>query len=273
MAEREPVTPDSITALIYGKGGEVDGRVDGFVRELKCRCPLSIRGCDWLGKLDNIVEHISGCVKVKIECQKGCGEVLQKCDTLDHQKKCPFRNQRCEYCRKEVQANRTNEHARICLDNPDGVVTCPYKEVGCETIEIARKDLNTHITQNMISHQELLVHELNQLRIGNEQLRTENKQLSDKMNKNEFETRNIQTNLLRSNTNTNRSIWILLALVITGMAILIPLLLMERDRIHQNELSVQTLEQSIQSVIQSIQTHKQSIHILTRKLFVTQLEY
>ncbi|KAI6656659.1 TNF receptor-associated factor 6-like [Oopsacas minuta] len=198
---------------------------------------------------------MNGCDKVKIKCEKGCGEVLQKCDTLDHQKKCPFRNQMCEYCRKEVQANRTNEHARICLDNPDGVVTCPYMEVGCETIEIARKDLNTHITQNMISHQKLLLHELNQLRIGNEQLRTENKQLNDKMNKKEFETTNKQTDLYRS-------IWILLALVITGIAILIPLILMERDKIQRNELSIQSHEQSIQSSIQSIQTYEQSIQSL-----------
>ncbi|KAI6654573.1 hypothetical protein LOD99_969 [Oopsacas minuta] len=60
-----------------GRGEEVNGRVDGFVRELKCRCPLAIQGCDWSGKLDNIEEHINGCVKVKIKCQKECGEVLQ----------------------------------------------------------------------------------------------------------------------------------------------------------------------------------------------------
>ncbi|KAI6656657.1 hypothetical protein LOD99_11252 [Oopsacas minuta] len=111
----------------------------------------------------------------------------------------------------------------------------------------------------MISHQKLLLHELNQLRIGNEQLRTENKQLNDKMNKKEFETTNKQTDLYRSDINNNWSIWILLALVITGIAILIPLILMERDRIHQNEQSIQSHEQSIQSNKQSIQSNKQSI--------------
>ncbi|KAI6646766.1 TNF receptor-associated factor 6-like [Oopsacas minuta] len=157
MAEREAVTPDSISTLIYvdmrgktggyrtdllkeqvsenmkkllicskcdgisketkmtegktfctncteGRGGEVDGRVDGLVRELKCRCPLSTRGCDWSGKLDNIEEHMNGCDKVKIKCQKGCGEVLQKCDTIHHQKECPFRILECEYCKENVRA-------------------------------------------------------------------------------------------------------------------------------------------------------------------------
>ncbi|KAI6658960.1 hypothetical protein LOD99_14636 [Oopsacas minuta] len=273
MAEREPVTPDSISTLIYvdmrgetggyrtdllkeqisknmrkfiicskcdgiskepkftesktfctncteGRGGEVDGRVDEFVRELKCRCPLSIR---------------------------------------DHQKECPFRIQVCDYCKEDVRANKANEHIRLCQHNPDGVITCPYMEVGCDTFEIARKNLETHITQNMISHQKLLLRELNQLRTGNQQLRSENKQLSDKIDKKEFETTNKQTNLSRNDTNNNRCLWILLTLVIMGIAILIPLLLMERDRIHQNELSIQSHEQSIQSHEQSIQSNKQSI--------------
>ncbi|KAI6654987.1 hypothetical protein LOD99_11444 [Oopsacas minuta] len=234
------------TNCVEGRGGEVDGRIDGFVRELKCRCPLSIRGCDWSGKLHNIEEHMNGCVKSKIKCQIGCGKVLQKCDTIDHQKECPFRIQECEYCKEDVRANKANEHIRLCQHHPYGVVTCPYME-------------------NMISHQKLLLRDLNQLRTGNQQLRTgnqqlrtENKQLSDKIGKKEFET-NKQTNLFRNDTNNNRSIWILLTLVIMGIAILIPLLLMERDRIHQNELSIQSTIQSIMSNGQSMQSNGQSI--------------
>ncbi|KAI6655943.1 TNF receptor-associated factor 4 [Oopsacas minuta] len=200
------------TNCTEGRGGEVDEQVEEFVRELKCRCPPSIRGCDCSGKLNNIEEHMNGCVKEKMKCQKGCGKVLQKCDTLGHQKECPFRNQRCKYCRKEVQANRTKEHARICLGNPDGVVICPYKEVGCETIEIARKDLDTHITKKMISHQKLLLCELNQLR--------------EKMDMKEFEI----SNLDRWNTSRTRSIWVISALVIMGIAILIQLVLIVNQK-------------------------------------------
>ncbi|KAI6646767.1 TNF receptor-associated factor 4-like isoform X2 [Oopsacas minuta] len=50
-------------------------------------------------------------------------------------------------------------------------------EVGCDTIEIARKNLETHITQNVVGHQKLLLHELNQLRTENKQLRADNEQL------------------------------------------------------------------------------------------------
>ncbi|KAI6646776.1 TNF receptor-associated factor 6-like isoform X3 [Oopsacas minuta] len=120
---------------------------------------------------------MNGCDKVKIICQKGCGEVLQNCDTIDHQKECPFRILECEYCKENVRANQVNEHIRLCEHHPDGVVTCPYMEVGCDTIEIARKNLETHITQNVISHQKLLLHELNQLRTENKQLRADNEQL------------------------------------------------------------------------------------------------
>ncbi|KAI6661703.1 TNF receptor-associated factor 4 [Oopsacas minuta] len=359
MAEREPVTPDSISTLIYvdmrgetggyrtdllkeqvpenmrkllicskcdgisikpqisegktfctncteGRGGEVDGRVDGVVRELECRCPLSIRGCDWSGKLDNIEEHMNKCDKVKIKCEKGCGEVLKKCDTINHQKECHFRNQECEYCGKEVQANRTNEHARICLDNPDGVVTCPYmeeymdfvstsyhgysysnplllmerdrihqneqsiqshnpdgvvtcpyKEVGCDTIGILKKELETHITQNTISH-EKLVREFNQLRTAIEQL-------SDKMYMKEFET---TSSLNGIDTTRSWGTWILLALVIMCIAILLVI----KFNLRQIETTIHILKQHNTEKDSELKSVKEILYFHTF-LSIEQLEW
>ncbi|KAI6649919.1 TRAF-type zinc finger [Oopsacas minuta] len=297
MAEIDPITPDSIPSLIYvdkmgnqggyrtdllnekthehmksfifcstcdgisrrpqisdgktfctdciGIGGKVDGRVDEFVRQLQCRCPLSSRGCDWSGKLGSIENHLDDCDKVNSKCRQGCGEVLQKFDIIEHDNVCPFRIQECDYCRLKVQASKANEHIRLCQKHPDGEVTCPYKEVGCDTIGIKRKNLDDYLTKMLIDHQKLLLRELNQLR--------------DKIEKKEFETTDKLEYLKIRDSIRSKSIWILLTLVVMCAAILLPFLLMERDKIHLNELSIKSNKQSIQLHEQSIQSNKVSI--------------
>ena len=60
------------------------------------------------------------CGKLRIDCEVGCGEVLERCETDKHFKKCPLRREQCEYCGEEVQAFKANRHILSCLRHPEG---------------------------------------------------------------------------------------------------------------------------------------------------------
>ena len=119
------------------------------------------------------------CGKLRIDCEVGCGEVLERCETDKHFKKCPLRREQCEYCGEEVQAFKANRHILSCLRHPEGEVSCPYKEVGCDVSGIQRKNLDAHLADDSISHQKLMLREIYQLRSENDKMSRENDKLRD----------------------------------------------------------------------------------------------
>ena len=160
--------------------GDIDKRVEDKVAILNSRCPLSGEGCDWEGKLREMEQHMEECLKVRVECQSECGNVLERESLEQHNREvCPLRIIQCIYCNQEVQANEENPHIGQCQYNPDTEVPCPYKELGCEAI-VLRKNMNTHITENIANHQEIMLYQLNQLRNRNDQLERVNEQQKNK---------------------------------------------------------------------------------------------
>ena len=158
----------------------IDKRVENKVAFLNARCPLSGEGCSWEGKLREIEQHMEECMKVRVECQLECGNVLERESIEQHNREvCPLRIIQCIYCNQEIQANEENPHIGQCRNHPDTEVPCPYKELGCEAI-VLRKNSNTHITENITNHQELMLYQLNQLRNRNDQLERANQQQRDK---------------------------------------------------------------------------------------------
>ena len=234
----------------------VDSRVDEIVLQLKSRCPLSTRGCDWSGQLGDIAQHMSVCVKLRVACVIGCGEVLERCEVDGHLKKCPFRREQCEYCGEGVQASDANRHIALCPKHPDGVVSCPYKELGCDVLGIKKKDLDRHLADDSISHQKLMLREIHQLRSENDKLR-------DTFERKECGNFRKFQYLKRRDVMIHKNGWMLLALAVLGIAILVSCVHVERDRVDVNILSnkqsIQSNEQSIQSHEQFIQSHEQSI--------------
>ena len=157
--------------------GNIDKRVENKVAFLNARCPLSGEGCSWKGKLREIEKHMEECLKVRVECQLECGNVLERESLEQHNREiCPLRIIQCTYCNQEMQANEENRHIGQCQYNPD---TCPYKELGCEAI-VLRKNMNTHITENITNHHTLMLYQLNQLRNRNDQLERVNEQQKNK---------------------------------------------------------------------------------------------
>ena len=222
----------------------IDKRVEDKVASLNSRCPLSEEGCDWKGKLKEIEQHMEECMKVRVECQLECGNVLERESIEQHNREiCPLRLIQCIYCNQEMQANEENRHKGQCQYNPDTEVPCPYKELGCEAI-VLRKNMNTHITENMTDHHMLMLYQLNQLRNRNDQLEKVNEQ---QMNKNvqqervNQQLRDIITAIETSATEKEREhtkerkelaaqknkarrrwrVWVILALVAVGIGVIL----------------------------------------------------
>ena len=173
--------------------GEINKRVGNTVASLKAICPLSGEGCDWEGKLGGIEQHMEECLKVRLERQLECGISVERGSyEQDNREACSFKMKRCDYCNQKVHAKEENRHKGKCQYHPNTEVPCPYKELGCEVIAL-RKNMNTHITDNMENHQKLMLDKMNQLN----QLRNKNQQLErvnhQQKNKNEeLERVNIQ---------------------------------------------------------------------------------
>ena len=208
----------------------IDKRVEDKVAFLNTRCPLSGEDCSWEGKLREIEKHMEVCLKVRVNCQLECGNVLERESIEQHNRKiCPLRIIQCIYCNKEMQANEENPHIGQCQYNPDTEVPCPYKELGCEAI-VLRKNMNTHITENMTNHHTLMLNQLNQLRnrnvqqeIVNEQQRNRITAIETSATKKEREHTKERKELAAQKNKARRRwrVWVILVLVAVGIGVIL----------------------------------------------------
>ena len=167
-----------------GAAGNLDQRVGNKVASLNSKCPLSGKGCSWKGNLGKIEQHMAVCQKVLVECEN-CDIKFEREQTELHSKEvCPSRMIECEYCGLQVKVREVNRHIGECVNHPDTEVPCPYKELGCDVITL-RKNKDTHLIENMIVHQKLMLDQLNRLRNRNQQLEQLNEQQKDKIHEQE----------------------------------------------------------------------------------------
>ena len=220
--------------------GTFDAIVEEFVLQLKCRCPLSTRGCDWIGQLRDIEKHMTVCGKLKTVCGIGCGRVLERCDRTRHHVLCPLR----------IHASKANRHI-TCQEHTDEESIYPNKEV-----------LDKHSTGFLFGHHMSLLQEIHQLK-------SEINKLRDKSEGDKCSISGQIENLERRNVNIQWKVWLLFGIVAVGVAIFISLLHSERDlhadiqlvseSTQSNKLSILSLEQYIQLNKQGIQSNKQDI--------------
>ncbi len=151
------------------------------VLDLKVFCDKKANGCDWVGGLGEIEQHLS---EKCLLCPHNCGEAtgierrfLTKHKTND----CPKRPHSCEYCGLEgthqdiqddhlpvcpkypvecpnecgvtpLERGQLEEHLREC---PLAMVECELKELGCEEV-VQRKDAYKHMEQAAQKHIKLM---------------------------------------------------------------------------------------------------------------------
>ena len=81
-----------------------DIKTNRSVGDLKVFCPHKSFGCDWVGELRSLEQHIAinnkrGCPFTELQCGNGCGVVMQRRLVEEHLKsECELRKVNCEYC-------------------------------------------------------------------------------------------------------------------------------------------------------------------------------
>ena len=144
---------------------------------LHVKCFNVIRGCEWVGTLRMLEEHVATCGFTLVPCPKQCQDENDevKCFTrkdLDKHLKndCPNRDYECQSkcgekgtyayitevhdktckmkilpcpndgCDTNIHSQQVSEHVSKC---PHTVIPCSYKGIGCDT-ELKREDMAAH---------------------------------------------------------------------------------------------------------------------------------
>ena len=67
-----------------GEEAHCDAPVRNTILSLKCCCPLSNRGCDWMGKLESVENHLSTCGRMYALCELMCDVVSTRDEMKIH---------------------------------------------------------------------------------------------------------------------------------------------------------------------------------------------
>ena len=114
------------------------------VYDLKVRCRHHEAGCEWVGELRDLTDHLDTvkrkCDYLLFPCSFGCGQRVRR-HAMKHHKlhECPKRDHTCEYCSYHDSRDIVMEqHLPVCHEFP---VKCPNK---CKVEGLKRKQLNAH---------------------------------------------------------------------------------------------------------------------------------
>ena len=119
------------------------------VRQLKVRCSNKSAGCEWVGELGELDNHLKPgsvegqCDFVDVQCPLECGGRIKRCNLAKHKSnecnKRPFSCQYCDY--KATHEKVVNDHWPKCQRYPK---VCPNE---CSTVEIERRFLQRHLQE------------------------------------------------------------------------------------------------------------------------------
>ena len=139
---------------------------------MKIKCDNADNGCEWIGELRAVGEHLNTCDYTLLSCPNDCGggdKILRK-DMEGHKtEECPRRQYVCPHCEESGEyEERTTPHLENCpfmkiqcsnngcscliarrelASHRDEcefeMVPCKYAGIGC-VVEIPRKDLKNH---------------------------------------------------------------------------------------------------------------------------------
>ena len=183
-----PLCNEAGFSLMHNKG------LERSLRELEVYCTNRKVGCEWVGKLGVLEQHLNsnpepekqleGCGIVEAKCvHANCGQFFQRRFLGNHQAdECPKRPFSCDYCREyesifeDVAYNhypmckcyplscpnnctpyaieRQNLQDHLDKDCPLQVVNCDFQYAGCEA-KLPRQDMPAHLAENY-SHITLL---------------------------------------------------------------------------------------------------------------------
>ncbi|KAI6646121.1 TNF receptor-associated factor 6-like isoform X5 [Oopsacas minuta] len=150
------------------------------ISELSARCPLNIRGCEWVGTIAILKTHIEKCDYLFTECPLECGNsMLLKFMSEHTESSCEERIISCDLCPISIKAKWLSQHLGECpnyLINCNKCqeilhrhylhhhksascqfrfVECPYAKYGCAD-KLLFCELDKHVQDNKDQHLRIL---------------------------------------------------------------------------------------------------------------------
>ena len=118
-------------------------QADRAIRSLHVFCTNKEKGCEWQGKVNDIINHLGnsdGCQFEDVKCSNDCGQCLQRQYVTGHvEDECVRRKVDCQYCHITGEHQFIEgEHKEQCSKFP---IACPNK---CEADNIPREDIDEH---------------------------------------------------------------------------------------------------------------------------------
>ena len=118
------------------------------VKNLKVRCTNSQYGCEWVGNLEDEMEHRTipnSCQFEEIKCPLKCGMIIQRMTQSRHMDECSMRPHSCKHCGEEGPYwKMVQDHLQTCRRYP---VKCPN---GCRR-EIPREETASYKLKATVS--------------------------------------------------------------------------------------------------------------------------
>ena len=176
---------------------------DRDIRELHIYCTNKEKGCEWMGELNDINNHLrnsKGCQFEELKCSNECGKMIERQDLTSHvETECPRRMVKCLYCHDTgehqfIEGQHKEECPKLPLPCPNNckinsvpclirrehmeahreecpleMIQCEYHNVGCKE-RIRRKDQQKHENEEMRKHLMMTKHSLNELNDTQHQL-------------------------------------------------------------------------------------------------------
>ena len=189
-------------------------------------CSNKESGCDWQGELGQLDQHLNGkpnndklsvgCAYTEVKCLY-CNKPFPRCKIEHHQtSQCAERPFTCSLCEEyestysdvvinhspvckcrpvecpnscgtnNLQHQHLEEH--ISTQCPLSYVECEFSDAGCDA-KVYRKDLPSHLGENMVTHMSLLARENRKLK---QQLREQERKTQDQLKESREQKEKIQ---------------------------------------------------------------------------------
>ena len=181
-------------------------------------CSNKESGCDWQGELGQLDQHLNldpdkdklsvGCAYTNVKCLF-CNELYQRSKIEHHQgSQCTERPFTCSMCEEydstydDVITNHTpvckcrpvecpnscgannlqHQHLEehVSTQCPLSYVDCEFSDAGCDA-KVHKKDLRSHMEENMVTHMSLLARENRKLKLQHKAQEEKNRQLEEKI--------------------------------------------------------------------------------------------
>ena len=157
-------------------------QADREIRSFHIYCTNKEKGCEWLGELNDINNHLGnshGCQFEEVKCSNECGKMTERRYLTSHvETECPRRKVNCQYCHDTgehqfIEGQHKEECPKFPLPCPnkckvgsvprDGmevhrkecpleIIQCEYYSVGCKRVKLTRKDQEKHDNKMMKEH-------------------------------------------------------------------------------------------------------------------------